>query len=536
MGNAPQNSAIHIPAASAQPGGASVDADCAFKIRPTRTGFLLAGCCCLLIGTVSAAEWYGIKVAETAPKKATEVEALVGRSALPVAGGETVQGVWDSFLSALRTGDVHEAYAQLAPASRAEINYRDFCANWHPLSLRYEEVLSPPGFSEFRISGDLAILRLGLRQAPRGTAVAGEEPAPVYGAKGDFMQAVLVREDGRWWVLDGKNINTAVAEASARNVLTRLVRDSAIVRDALQNGGTVTLADLQQRMPRFFEETATKEFLRNYQLEIDALRDCVVRARPQRVGLRGYSLGMGGALTVLPPVSQSMIASQLVQPALLAPPANKGRQNAPVSPAVPIGNVAGHHAATAQSQSNPAFFKAPEGTVLPPPPPSFGDPDTIAGTRASRVVKSITPVVPSAPMNPVAPGSVPVRSLEAEEDFALPEFDETPRQPGESTQLPLLRSVQPDDRRSMAAPVSGVPLAGGVRNLEEYEMPPIAAEATQMPAEIDIPAAEGFSNPPVPVPSLQETQAKTRASFPREEGDQQELNGLLERLINGNEK
>lgn len=537
-----------------------------------RTGALalLAGCCGLLIPTANAAEWNGIKVADPTPKvTVTPVQPGSRASALPTQEGATVQAVWDAFVGGLRSGQMRAAYAQLAPASRDEMNYRDFCAAWHPLSLRYEEVLSPPGFSEFRVSGDIATLRLGLRQPPRGNAAA-DNAVSVYGAKGSFLQAVLIREDGRWWVLDGKNIDNAIAEASARNVLTRLVRDNGPVRDALQKGGTLTISDLRRLMPRFFEETATGEFLRNYRLEIDALRDGVVRAIPAREGIRGYRLGLEGALAALPkqPASRSPLAATAILPEQIAPVPPVAK---PATQPVP--------AQGAQRAAAPVPAKAaPNSTTtqqsLPPLPPAFGDPDQLpaqppaapapARTKNDVAAATTTPrpvsrpsggrTTPGSAPAPISrPEPTPVRQPATGDDFALPEFeDEQPKRMGASASPAASRTAAsastiapaPATERNLlmtapAGPTGAVPTATGIRNLGEYEVPAIQ-DSVVMPAEVSLPAVDEPIDAPVPSMKPAEVKASASAtkaaksappSVPAAADDGQELKGLLDSLI-----
>ncbi len=210
------------------------------------------------------------------------------------------QKVWDGFLDSLRTGDMKSAYNLVLPYSRKQMSYRDFCASWHPLSFKYESVLTPPGFSEFCISGDIATLRLGLRQEP------GEE-------KGHISKAALVREDGRWWVVDGPNASNALAEASARNILQRLISGSRLVRESLAGGREIKVEQLRLENPRLFEETSVQDFFAAYTLEVDVLRDGVVRARPGHEGLRGYSVGLDGKVVAFRQVPPKRITGEQVQ-------------------------------------------------------------------------------------------------------------------------------------------------------------------------------------------------------------------------------
>ncbi len=549
---------------------------------------LLAGCCGLLVPVAVAAEWNGIKVADPAPKvSVTPIAPSSRAAAVPAPEGTTVQAVWDAFVGGLRCGQMRAAYAQLAPSSREEINYRDFCASWHPLSLKYEEVLSPPGFSEFRISGDLATLRLGLRQSPRGTAVVGADPVPVYGAKGMFLQAVLIREDGRWWVLDGQNIDNAVAEASARNALTRLVRDNGPVREALQNGGTLTLADLRRLMPRFFEETATGEFLRNYRLEVDALRDCVVRAVPLREGLRGYRLGLDGILAVLPKQAPA-------KPAIVAAPVKPAAQSLAKSGAASGQKETAAVPPAVENKPAGGFFKAPNGVELPPLPPAFGDPDqapasikaaarvpsaasgisaapasvfsappapvapidaatvlpssveTVRGSSAGQEVvvqptsrqpisrpasrMATLPAAPAGQPAPVRKETTPVRQPTAGDDFALPEFeDEQPkRKAPTTTAIPAAT----DQNLLMTAPAGKVPHAEGIRNLNEFDVPPIQ-DSVVMPAEVSLPALE---EPASPTAQPRPAAKSGKTPVPPADADSRELKGLLDSLIDGGGK
>lgn len=399
---------------------------------------------------------------------------------------DSPQEVWDAFLDCLRNGNMRAGYELIAPVSRKDLTYRDFCANWHPLTLKYEAVLSPPGFSEFRISGDLATLRLGMRSTPEMT--------------GEVVQAVLVREGGRWWVIDGDNFARAVAEAAARNVLRRLVGSSLLVRAALESGKDVALRDISREMPRFFEETPTVKFFRNYTLEIDALRDGVVRARPLATGLRGYSVGLDGRLQELAelppqrPTGEEMRANQnrpleQEQPVLAGAAGEQVGAEGGQGVDLPLANLPQAPQGGGLPQISRQQVVSPYAPAdhLPPLPPSFGDPDRPVVGRATETVPQpgISPInndIYSASGSGAGNRAVaPVQAAGANkplDNLALPEMDEFLLPP-----QPLVGAELGRDSAGTAYPGGVGGAAGGAAGGERMYLP--VPVGTPAPAAID---------------------------------------------------
>lgn len=193
--------------------------------------------------------------------------------------------VWDRFVGALRTGKMKQAYDCLSPESRKALNFRDFCAKWHPLTSNYEAVLSPPGYSEFCISGELATLDLGLRGS--------------YAGEGSSHQAVLFSDSGKWWVVENALQDKVITDVSLKSVLAELHNSSKELEKALGQGQAITVEDLKKELPRLFVERRMDTVLQNYEFEFDVLRDSVLRARPKREGLSGYQMGLSGEIVAL---------------------------------------------------------------------------------------------------------------------------------------------------------------------------------------------------------------------------------------------
>lgn len=322
-----------------------------------------------------------------------------GRYGLQAQELSTPQKVWDVFLDSLRRGDMKTAYDCIMPYAKKQMSYRDFCASWHPLTFKYESVLTPPGFSEFRISGDIATLRLGLRREP------GE-------SEGHISKAALIRDSGRWWVVDGPSASLALAEASARNVLSRLVTGSKLVRQGLSQGKMVSVEQLRRENPRFFEELSVREFFAAYDLEVDVLRDGVIRARPKREKLRGYSASLDGrvvAYNSLPPqritgeqvqvndeINQRQ--KQIAQLKEQEQASRKARELALKKTAKPVATkvkVAAPDDKIDSSNLKPGVMvKRPiQPRNLPPRAPDFGDPDKASGVLKVRRAKLRMPAV-----------------------------------------------------------------------------------------------------------------------------------------------
>lgn len=260
--------------------------------------------------------------------------------------------VWDTFLTALRHGQMREAYACFTPTARG--NYRDFCVAWHPLSRNYQAVLSPPLFSEFCIAGDIAYLRLGVRDLKNA----------------DFMYAYLVREDEQWWLvsLDPQIAVNVLIEADGRNFLRQLWACSPLARQCLMNGASITLAQLKGENPRLFAQMNTRRVFTNYHIEIDNLRAGVLRLRPKKANLRGWEFTADQriiARTDLTPFNNNNSEPlQLAEPPKIPSP-NEATNNLAATKI-----VAPAPTAKIEKTVEPAY-----SISLPETPPDFGNPD-----------------------------------------------------------------------------------------------------------------------------------------------------------------
>lgn len=286
--------------------------------------------------------------------------------------------VWDAFLTALRAGRMQDAYACVAPEVRRRLNYRDFCVAWHPLTRNYQAVLQPPVFSEFCIAGDVATLRLGVRESA--------------GRGGGCMQAFLVRDDEGWWMaaVDPKIAAPVVAEADGRGFLRQLWRQSALARAALLRGAAVTLEQLRQENPVLFARESTRRVLDHYELEIANLRDGVLRLRPRRPGARCLELDAHDHLTVREAAPArarttdeaaraAAARAAAVRQGEIAAQENAAREREAAKAAKAAAEIARARELAAHPELAPA---APDLSGLPELPPDFGNPDAVASAPA----------------------------------------------------------------------------------------------------------------------------------------------------------
>ena len=299
--------------------------------------------------------------------------------ALGAAGGEMRNfsepvAVWDAFLAALRAGKMADAYNCVAPRVRQQLSYRDFCVAWHPLTRNYQAVLEPPVFSEFCIAGEIACLRLGVRESA--------------GRDANFMHAYLVREGRGWWLvaLDPKIAAPVVAEADGRNFLRQLWRQSAMLRESLRVGNAVALKDLQKEMPGLFAQESVRRVFAYYELEIDPLRDGAARLRPRNKNVRCWEI-RDGELALRTPTPPRAVTTDA-----LAVAAKKAAEKAAREQRAAAQSAAEKAAATSLPPQTPKgktrVATLPPAVTLPEPPPEFGNPDEIVRTPAPIIAKS----------------------------------------------------------------------------------------------------------------------------------------------------
>lgn len=203
---------------------------------------------------------------------------------------------WDIFVTALRTGNMPEAYARLSHESRKELSYRDFCVEWHPVGIKFNTVLANPGYSDFTIYGSIAALRISLD--------------PDLNSSGqDFIRILLEKDDSRWYIVDQKVEETAIRQASITGVLTDIIKESRILNTAFSTGKG-SIDDIIQELPRVFTSERGKLALQNYSFELDMLRNGVLRAIPRNTTDKGYQITQEGIITTFKPKSQEIITAE----------------------------------------------------------------------------------------------------------------------------------------------------------------------------------------------------------------------------------
>ncbi len=212
------------------------------------------------------------------------------------AGHNSALNIWDEFVVALRTGDMPEAYALLSTESKNTLSYRDFCVEWHPIGIKYNTVLSNPGYSNFAIYGSIAMIQIGL------------DPA-LNDSDNNFIRIILEKEADKWYIVDEKVQNTAICRASVTGVLQDVVKESKVLNTAFKTGKG-NFSDIVRELPRIFSSERGKLALKNYNFELDLLRDGVLRATPRNKGSKGFQISQSGIISSFLPQEKTHITAE----------------------------------------------------------------------------------------------------------------------------------------------------------------------------------------------------------------------------------
>ena len=205
--------------------------------------------------------------------------------------------VWDEFVSALRTGDMPEAYARLSRDSREKLSYRDFCVEWHPVGIKYNTILSNPGYSDFTIYGSIAAVKIGL------------DPS-LNNSTHDFIRIVLEKDTTDWYIVDEKVQENAICQASVTGVLRDTLKQSKVLDSAFKTGRG-NFEDITRELPRIFSSERGKLALQNYTFELDLLRNGVLRATPRnRNNKQGYQITQNGVISSFIPSKKELITAE----------------------------------------------------------------------------------------------------------------------------------------------------------------------------------------------------------------------------------
>ncbi len=211
----------------------------------------------------------------------------------------TLDGVtrcWDNFVSALRQGNMPEAYVLLALESRNAVNYRDFCVEWHPIGIKYNTILSNPNYSNFSIFGNLATVKISLDPALKLD-------------KQDYIRIILEKDGNDWWVVDEKLHEKAIQRASITGVMKDIARESKVLHLAFQTGKG-NFEAIEKELPRIFASERGRLALRNYSFKLDLLRNGMLRAIPHTQGELGYQITPDGVLSTFTPGRDDNITAE----------------------------------------------------------------------------------------------------------------------------------------------------------------------------------------------------------------------------------
>ena len=196
--------------------------------------------------------------------------------------------VWDEFVGALRIGDMPDAYSKLSEESKNILSYRDFCVEWHPIGIKYNTVLSNPGYSNFSVYGDIATIKIGLDPSLNNT-------------EGNFIRIILEKEGGKWSLVSEKAHEQAISRASITGVLKDIIKESKVLNTAFKTGKG-DFEDIVKELPRIFSSDRGRLALVNYNFELDLLRDGVLRAIPRKKSLPVIKFLKKAYLALLPPL------------------------------------------------------------------------------------------------------------------------------------------------------------------------------------------------------------------------------------------
>jgi len=217
------------------------------------------------------------------PPRVEHPDAQSAPAARTPAGAGEATALWERFTSALRAGRFREAYECFSPASRAVFSYSQFARHYDPLTVAYEATMSPVSDSQLRVSGDLAQLRFLV-----------PAPAPVPDARGVFMSALMVREEGSWFLVAAVREAAERTEAEARNLLQRLWTADP-VQAARQEGRTLDAAALRGVPLLAGSDAALCVQAYDFSLETQAGGARLV-AVPRQAGLRRFVFAGHGAV------------------------------------------------------------------------------------------------------------------------------------------------------------------------------------------------------------------------------------------------
>lgn len=138
---------------------------------------------------------------------------LISRPDCPASDGEGrgVSGVhasWFAFSERLRRGDYPAAYVLFSEESKSIYSYREFVAEYGPLSRAREMLLGEPASFTVNVQGDWAEVLFTVT-----TPVSMQERRIAIG---------MAKRASRWELVAGRNEDRERAEAAARNVLRYL--------------------------------------------------------------------------------------------------------------------------------------------------------------------------------------------------------------------------------------------------------------------------------------------------------------------------
>ena len=203
---------------------------------------------------------------------------------------------WDKFVGALRIGDMPDAYSKLSEESKSILSYRDFCVEWHPIGIKYNTVLSNPGYSNFSIYGDIATIKIGLDPSLNNT-------------ESNFIRIILEKNGEKWSFVCEKAHDQAIRRASITGVLKDIIKESKILNTAFKTGKG-SFDNIVEELPRIFSSDRGRLALINYNFELDLLRDGVLRAIPRKKYDPGYQISYDGVLSTFTSTPKDIITAE----------------------------------------------------------------------------------------------------------------------------------------------------------------------------------------------------------------------------------
>lgn len=116
--------------------------------------------------------------------------------------------LWEKFTTAIKNGDMQQAYMCFTPQSRVGMSFYDFCSQYHPVTAACEAILGNITDSSLNVSENKAILSF-VSSADNST-------------KGTFVKVYMIKESGIWLLVTESCWWKTVSEADGRLLLKNI--------------------------------------------------------------------------------------------------------------------------------------------------------------------------------------------------------------------------------------------------------------------------------------------------------------------------